>query len=297
MLRTSILLALGLLLAVGANTTADSQTRDLPVLVDAEWLADHQDVEELIVVHVDQRQESYEEGHIPGARFLPWNRITAESETGPTIPPVELLILVLSDLGIHDDTYVVVYGPPLFAARAWATLDYVGIGHRAALLDGGLEAWKAEGLPLSTTSADARTGTLSLWPERQRVVDADWIVERLDDPSMVFIDARTPAEFTGEDGGRNGQFIPGHIPGAKNIPWQELVISSEDSRLIPEAELRARFEAAGAGPDRTVVVYCGTGVRASVAYFVSRMLGYERRLYDGSWTDWSARELPAETGE
>jgi thiosulfate/3-mercaptopyruvate sulfurtransferase len=293
MLRSFALMLLGLLLVVGG---AAAQTRDLPMLVDPEWLADHLDVEELIVVHVDQRRDAYDKGRIPGARFLASERIAIDTDAGPAeIPPVELLILALSDLGIHDDTYVVVYGAPLAAARAWATLDYVGIGQRSAILDGGLDAWKAAGLPLSTAEPEMTGGTLSLWPERYRVVEADWVLERLEDPEVVLIDARSPDEYSGEDGGR-GQYTAGHIPGARHIFWEELIHSREDPRLLPEEDLRARFEAAGAGPDALVVVYCLTGTRASLAYFVSRLLGYETRLYDGSWHDWSAKGLPAETG-
>ena len=89
---------------------------------------------------------------------------------------------------------------------------------------------------------------------------------------------------------------PGHIPGAHNRYWEELVVSRADPRLKPEAELRALFERAGARDDRTVVAYCMIGMRASVAYLASRLLGYETRFYDGSWDDWSRRGLPAVTG-
>ena len=90
--------------------------------------------------------------------------------------------------------------------------------------------------------------------------------------------------------------LAGHIPGARNLYWERLLVSREDPRFRPAAELRALFEEAGATPDRTVVAYCMIGMRASVTYFVSRLLGYETRFYDGSWDDWSRRGLPAVRG-
>jgi thiosulfate/3-mercaptopyruvate sulfurtransferase len=292
----SLLFALSLA-ALSATTLAAQAPRDIPFLVDAEWLADHLDVEELVVLHVDQQRATYDQGHIPGAHFLPYDRIVAEVDGVPAeVPPIEQLLVMLRTSGVHNDAYVVFYGAPLLAARAWMTLDYMGLGDRAAILDGGLDAWKAAGYELSTGETPVRTGTLSSWPQRDRIVDASEVVRRLEDPSVVLIDARSPDEYTGADGGRNGQFLAGHIPGARHLFWEDLMISRTDTRLLPEEQLRARFEAVGATPDRVLVIYCATGARASVAYFVSRMLGYETRLYDGSWFDWSARGLPAETG-
>jgi thiosulfate/3-mercaptopyruvate sulfurtransferase len=107
----------------------------------------------------------------------------------------------------------------------------------------------------------------------------------------VILDARPPAEFSGEVPGADvGR--PGHIPGARNLFWQDLVRSPEEPRLKDEAELRRLFEAAGVGPGDTVVAYCRTGGQASFLYTVASHLGYDVVLYDGSFVDWSRTDYP-----
>jgi thiosulfate/3-mercaptopyruvate sulfurtransferase len=123
-------------------------------------------------------------------------------------------------------------------------------------------------------------------------VDADWVRAHLDDPEVALLDARAPDEYRGER--TETDLRPGHIPGAANLDWQTLLV---DGRLRPRAELEAAFAAAGVSDGDEVVVYCRTGVRASVLYAVSRYLGHPTRLYDGSIADWSRRpEFPLVTG-
>ncbi|HEX5830085.1 MAG TPA: rhodanese-like domain-containing protein, partial [Gemmatimonadaceae bacterium] len=112
---------------------------------------------------------------------------------------------------------------------------------------------------------------------------------------VALVDARPADEYTGADGGHD-HMLAGHIPGARNLYWERLLVSRRDPRFRPIAELRRRFEESGAAPGDTVVSYCLIGMRASVTYFVSRLLGYETRFYDGSWDDWSRRGLPAVKG-
>ena len=112
----------------------------------------------------------------------------------------------------------------------------------------------------------------------------------------MLIDVRPLNEYTGEDGGQNGRYSAGHIPGARHMAWDMLIYSNADPRLKPVEELRAMFAAVGADGERSVLLYCTVGMRASMAYFVARMLGYDTYLYDGSWADWSARGNPVEAG-
>jgi thiosulfate/3-mercaptopyruvate sulfurtransferase len=124
-------------------------------------------------------------------------------------------------------------------------------------------------------------------------VDAAWVHERLNDDGFAIIDARPPAEFSGETPGE-GITRPGHIPGARNLFWQDLVESADNPRLKDEAELRRLFREAGAEPGRTVVAYCRTGGQSAFLYTVARHLGYDVRMYDGSFIDWSRTQYPVE---
>jgi thiosulfate/3-mercaptopyruvate sulfurtransferase len=123
---------------------------------------------------------------------------------------------------------------------------------------------------------------------------ADWIRERLESQQMTLVDARPDEEFTGADGGMNGAHPPGHLPGARQLVWTDLVSRAGEFR--PDAELRSKLEAAGARLGVPVVSYCMVGMRASVVYFVARHLGFDARLYDGSIVDWGHRKLPVRTG-
>ena len=128
------------------------------------------------------------------------------------------------------------------------------------------------------------------------MIQADWIQQRLNDPNLALIDARPDIEYTGLDQGLGGRVHPGHIPGAHQLFWEKLVQADNRAQLLPLDSLRKQFEAAGAGPGKTVVTYCMVGMRASLTYLVGRMLGYDMRFYDGSWRDWGAKDLPYVTG-
>lgn len=303
----------------GAHGDAQVSAVRSELLVSTAWLADHLDDPGVVVLHVAPDRSGYNRGHIPGARFLPLGAIVVERDgLANELPPVERLDSVFEAVGVSDDSRVVVYGPPLAAARAFFTLDYLGHGDRTALLDGGVERWAAEGRPLSTeataiaggelmteapavargqpTTAAPTTarGSFTPRPMPERVVDAAWVSERLGAPGVALLDARPAAEFTGDVAGA-GIPRPGHIPGARNVFWQRMIRSPEDPTFLEPEALRALLRDAGIEPGDTVVAYCRTGVQASVAYFVARYLGYEARMYDGSFMDWSPREaLPVE---
>jgi thiosulfate/3-mercaptopyruvate sulfurtransferase len=264
------------------------------LLVDAQWLQQHQKDKNLIVLHAAIRADEYDAGHIPNARLLLWGDYVRDGD-GETseLPSVAKLKATFEAVGVSDNSTVVVYGDPLAAARAFMTLEY--LGHRdVRLLDGGLVAWKAAGLPVSTERFRAAPGKIT--PRvKSFVVDADWVNANRAKPHLVLIDARPANEFTGGET-HNGMHKGGHIPGAQNIYWMRFLKSREEPYLLPEAEVRGLFERAGAAKDKTVVVYCMIGMRASYSYFVSRYLGYETKFYDGSWVDWSSRNLPTVSG-
>lgn len=263
------------------------------LLVSPEWLAGRTEDPGVVVLHVGSDPAEYERGHVPGARFLPLRAIITERDGNVNgLPPVAQLDSVFESVGVSDGGRVVVYGAPLAAARTFFTLDYLGHGDRTALLDGGLAAWRAAGLPLAAQAPRVTRGAFTPRPGPERVVDAEWIRRRLGDPAVALLDARPEAQFTGAE---RGDGIPrgGHIPGAGNVFWERMIHSTQHPVLHDPESLRAMLRAAGVEPGETVVAYCRSGMQASFAYFVARYLGYDTRMYDGSFLDWSRRaELP-----
>lgn len=279
------------------EAAAAAATGESGLLMTGESLAAQLEEPGVVVLHVGSDRAEYDRGHLPGARFLPVSAITRETAGNPNeLPPVAQLDSVFESLGVSDDSRVVIYGAPLPAARAFFTLDYLGHGDRASLLDGGIAAWTEGGWQLSTDTAAAARGSFTPRPRPERAVDAAWVNDHRTDESIVLVDARPAAQFTGEEPG-DGVQRPGHIPGAANLFWEETIESADRPALLDMEELRAMFEEAGASPGDTVVTYCRTGMQASFAYFVARYLGYETKMYDPSFIDWSRRaELPVEAG-
>lgn len=232
------------------------------------------------------------------ATFVPMSTFSVERDGIPNeFPRADSMARMLERAGVSGDRVVIV-GAPIPAGRGFAAFDYLGLGDRAAILDGGPGALGsgavagAAGAP--APGADAAGGAEPEADVRaDMIVDAEWVHARLDDPSVAILDARPPAQFSGEVPGE-GIDRPGHIPGAHNVFWQTLVESEADPRLKAEAELRRIFEEAGAEPGDTVVAYCRTGGQGSFLYSVARHLGYDVRLYDGSYIDWSRTEYPVE---
>lgn len=250
----------------------------------------------VVVLAVGDRPGDFEAGHVPGARFVHYRQIAADADGMQSeLPPVDMLRRVLTEAGVSERSKVVVYGTPIAATRLFFTLDY--LGHPSVrVLNGGLNAWKANGGAIETGSARA-TAAASWNPKANpdRVVSGDWVKERLSTPKMQLLDARPDDEFTGADGGMRGMHAIGHLPGAQQLVWNTLLDSS--GRFLPDAELTKRFEALFTSKQAPLVSYCMVGMRASVTYFVARHLGYDARMYDGSIQDWTAKKFPTVAGK
>ncbi len=252
-----------------------------------------------VVLHVAGDRASYRAGHIAGARFLPLGAIVVLRDGLPNeLPDAAVLDSVLESLGVADDSRIVLYGDPLPAARAFFTLDYLGHAEQAAVLDGGLAAWRGAGHAVTTDdpAAAPAAGRFTPRPRPELVVTAAWVAERLEAPGVAILDARPADEYAGDKAGE-GVGRPGHLPGAASLFWKGTIASDAEPALLPEDSLRALFTRSGAARGDTVVTYCRTGVQASHLYLVARSLGYVVRMYDGSYLDWSRRaELPVATG-
>lgn len=265
---------------------------ETPMLVSTSWLADHLKDKNLVLIEVGPK-EAYDAGHIPGAQYVNLHSLMAGHGEGKDelyleIPPRQLLDSVLRALGINKDSRIIVYFGAEWvtpAARVYLTLDYAGLRDQSSFLDGGSTMWKAENRAFSTDVPKIQGGNYTSKPRNDVVVNAGFVSTHLHDPSVSIIDARLPGFYL--DTIANEMPRGGHIVGAANIPYED-VVDSVTLRLKPRAELTKLFEAAGAKPGNTVVGYCHIGQQASLIYFTARYLGYDARLYDGSFQDWSA---------
>ena len=242
-------------------------------------------LEDTSVCIVDTRPtHEYAAGHIPGAIHLPVNQIRLLlKESGFALPPDYEIEERLGQLGITKETMVVVYDDQggLNASRLFFTLEYTG-HKKVALLNGGLTKWTAEERALSKTAPQVSKTVYQVQAETQRIAPAAWIAANLGKANLVLVDARSRAEFRGEDlRAKRG----GHIPGAVNIEWTQNLTG--DKTFKPADDLLALYERAGVTKNKTIVTYCQTMHRAAVTYFTLRLLGYsDVRGYDRSWSEW-----------
>ncbi len=266
------------------------------MVVSTAWLASHLHDPNLVILAIGDRAD-YDRAHIPGAAFLRYADLS--SRTSPLtleLPPMADLASTFSELGVGNDKRVVIYvngGRVIQATRAYLTLDAMGLGAQTSILDGGIALWESEGRPVSKDAPAAKRGTLTPCPQNDVIVDARFVVANMGQKGTDIVDARAPEYYSGESTA-NGKRA-GHVPGAVNLPFSSL--TDAQGKLYSPALLRDMFARTGIKPGDRVVSYCHIGMQATMVYFAARYLGYDARLYDGSWEDWSAhRELPAATG-
>ena len=274
-------LFLTLLLASGLLPAA---TRP-EMLVSSDWLSGHLTDPKVVLVHVSATRAAYDAGHIPGARFLPQGDIAVTREgVHNELADVPVLEKVFEGLGISNDTRVIVYSDAsvLPATRAYFTLDYLGHGDRTALLDGGLEKWRAEGRPLTKELPAVVSGHFTPKLKSEFVVRLAE-VQNIKGSGQVLLDVRQASDFGAA-----------HIPGATNLYWMGSQQSKDNQALKPNEDLMKLYGSVGVKPDSRVVTYCNSGMQASQSYFTLKYLGYDVRMYDGSMSEWNLKNGPTE---
>ena len=263
------------------------------MVVTTAWLAAHQNDPSLVVLAVGDKGE-YGKGHIPGSLYLDYHDMSAQGGLTLELPPMPELAETFGKLGVTGDSRIVLYmtgNGSTQTARVYLTLDAMGLGARASILDGGLPVWQAESRSVTTEVRAVKAGKITPCPQTDVIASLDYVRSNLRHAGVDIVDARDPQFYSGASASRNRA---GHIAGATSIPYGSLL--DEKGKLKSVEVLQQQFQAAGVKSGDQVVAYCHIGQQASLLYFVSRYLGYDVRLFDGSWEEWARHpELPAET--
>jgi thiosulfate/3-mercaptopyruvate sulfurtransferase len=278
-------------ISVAGFTLANAQ--QVPVLVDAVWLNENLSKANLVVLQVNALRLDYEKEHVAGARFLWPGWLAPDSPEGSyNAPDPAKASEILQGMGVSANSHVVIchvrneVGP---AARMFLTLEHLGLKGQVSFLNGGLEAWKKAGYPVTNELPVVKKGNFKARPEGL-LVDRFYVQEKLNDSSSTIVDARLKRFY---DGDPSGYPRDGHIAGAKNIPYTELINSGNFFK--PADSLQQYFNPIAPTKDKELVSYCFIGQSASVVYLAGRALGYTMKLYDGSMQEWSrVDECPME---
>jgi thiosulfate/3-mercaptopyruvate sulfurtransferase len=271
-------------------------------LVGTGWLEEHVDDPGIRVIEVDEDIEAYEKGHIRGA--VGWNWTTdLHAKVGRDYLGQAELAGLLSRAGVGPDTTVVLYGGNnnWFAAYAYWILKLRGFDH-VKLLNGGRKKWELESRELTQdVPSHGATGITISAPERPEIrALRDEVLGRIG--SSTFVDVRSPEEYRGEKLApdhlpQEQAQVPGHVPGAANIPWAKA--ANDDGTFKSADELKALYDAEGVTGGGQIIAYCRIGERSSHTWFaLTELLGYrDVQNYDGSWTEYgSLVGAPVETG-
>ena len=264
-------------------------------LVETEWLEGKLNDKDIRVVEVDEDTTAYEKGHIPNAIGWNWFKDLHVPVGRDYVDQVGLAKL-LGQAGVGKGTTVVLYGGNnnWFAAYAYWLLTYLGFGP-VKLLNGGRKKWELESRMLSRDVPSFQATTVSIDNPVRGDIRAfrDEVLGKVGAAKAAFVDVRSPEEYRGEKLApdhlpQEQAQVPGHIPGAANIPWAKA--ANEDGTFKSADDLRTLYVEAGIGPDTEVIAYCRIGERSSHTWFaLTELLGYDRvKNYDGSWTEYGS---------
>ena len=268
-------------------STRQNQASKVSPVVSCSWLKDNLSQPGLVVLHVSGTKLDYDNGHVPGSRFLWPGYVVISTEKESTAPaPVADVTKLLRALGVNNNSHIIlcgIYGNIIPVCRVFVNLEHVGLKGRVSILDGGFDAWKNGGFEVSKEKPAIAKGKFT--PViNSNLVDGNFMVSNLTNRSWFIIDARPKPMYDGTVGTPR----QGHIPGAKNLPQTDLydgkTFMFNDAEKISQA-----FGKLGIPKGSRPLLYCHTGNSASVDYVAALIAGYDPVIYDGSMEEWGSR--------
>ncbi|WP_390911976.1 3-mercaptopyruvate sulfurtransferase [Pseudosulfitobacter sp. SM2401] len=287
---------------------ADTVLGDDPrTLVSTDWLAQHLKDPDLRLLDaslflpgIDRNgRAEYDAAHIPGARFFDIDDVSdGRSDLPHMVPPVEKFMSRMRAMGVGDGHQIVVYDSAgLFsAARVWWLFRLMG-QMNIAVLDGGFPKWQAEGREIEDMPPVIRDRHMTVRFQNHLVRDVTQVSSASKLGTSQIVDARAAARFRGEAPEPRKGLRSGHIPGARSVPYTELL--NADATMKSPDQTRAIFKAAGVDLKKPIITTCGSGVTAAILALALERMGHDSwSLYDGSWTEWGMfPTVPVATGD
>lgn len=252
---------------------------------------------ELLILDVSSR-ENYLKHHLPGAIHIEPKSLQCGTPPTPgKLPNQEQLEQLFSQVGLEENKHVIAYDDEGggWAGRLIWTLDVIGHKHYS-YIDGGIHSWIAADYNVETEENYAKKSAYSVSISKHVIADIEEITANLDAENYAIWDARSSREYEGSKqlAKRNG-----HIPGAINIDWLDLIDRQRNMRLFDVQELQAKLNTLGLSRDKTIVTHCQTHHRSGLSYLLMKILAYPNiKAYDGSWSEWgNHQDTPINTGK
>jgi thiosulfate/3-mercaptopyruvate sulfurtransferase len=270
-----------------------------PALVKPEWVFEHLADSDMVLLDASyflpnqnrDARSDYGVAHLPGAGFFDIDEVADHGTPLPhMLPKPEQFAAAVGALGIGNQTHVIAYDSNFFMASARLWWTFRVFGHdRISVLDGGQEAWKAKGFPLTSAQRNPIQRAFEANFRAELVTDMPTVRSLIGSDKTQIVDARSPGRFKGKDPEPRPGLRSGHIPGSRNLFFKDLV-DSASLQMRPIAALKILFADAGINVERDVITTCGTGVTASILALGLFCLGNHRvAVYDGSWTEWGGQ--------